>query len=65
VARVVVDTDYQMVCWCKRHLLSGSCNVSGMLRPLVWTPPTELLPLGVVVADAAFDSEHNHRHIMR
>jgi hypothetical protein len=53
------------VYWRKRPLLSGSCNISGMLRPLVWTPPTELLPLGVVVADAAFDSQHKYRHVVR
>ena len=28
-----------------------------------WTLPTRLLRQGVVLADAEFDSEHNHRHV--
>ena len=57
---VVVDTDRQMVL--AQEACSGPYNGSAMLRPLV-DAAHELTPLGVVLADAEFDSEHNHRHV--
>jgi len=57
---VVVDTDRQMVL--AQEACSGPYNGSAMLRPLV-DAAHEVTPLGVVVADAEFDSEHNHRHV--
>jgi hypothetical protein len=47
-----------------RGLLSGPYNGSAMLRPLTDTAK-ETGPLGVVLADAEFDSEHNHRHVRK
>lgn len=41
---------------------SGPYNGSAMLRPLT-EAAQGVAPLGVVVADAEFDSEHNHRHV--
>ncbi len=41
---------------------SGPYNGSAMLRPLV-DAAHAVTPLGVVLADAEFDSEHNHRHV--
>lgn len=57
---VVVDTDHQMVL--AQEACSGPYNGSAMLRPLV-DAAHEVTPLGVVLADAEFDSEHNHRHV--
>lgn len=57
---VVVDTDRQMVL--AQEACSGPYNGSAMLRPLV-DAAHQVTPLGVVLADAEFDSEHNHRHI--
>lgn len=57
---VVVDTDRQMVL--AQEACSGPYNGSAMLRPLV-DAAHEVTPLGVVLADAEFDSEHNHRHV--
>jgi hypothetical protein len=45
-----------------RSFTSGHYNGSAMLRPLV-DAAHAVTPLGVVVADAEFDSEHNHRHV--
>ncbi|MDQ3929468.1 MAG: transposase [Chloroflexota bacterium] len=45
-----------------RSLLWSLFNGSAMLRPLV-DAAHEVTPLGVVLADAEFDSEHNHRHV--
>lgn len=57
---VVLDTDRQMVL--AQEACSGPYNGSAMLRPLV-DAAHEVTPLGVVLADAEFDSEHNHRHV--
>jgi hypothetical protein len=57
---VVVDTDRQMVL--SQEACSGPYNGSAMLRPLV-DAAHEVTPLSVVLADAEFDSEHNHRHV--
>src|SRR3712207_6568056 len=58
---VVVDTDHQMVL--AQEARSGPYNCSAMLRPLV-DAAHQITPLcGVVLADAEFDSEHNHRHV--
>lgn len=57
---VVVDTDRQMVL--AQEACSGPYNGSAMLRPLV-DAAHAVTPLGVVLADAEFDSEHNHRHV--
>jgi hypothetical protein len=59
---VVVDTDRQMVL--TQEACSGPYNGSAMLRPLV-DAAHEVTPLGVVLADAEFDSEHNHRHVRK
>jgi len=57
---VVVDTDRQMVL--AQEACSGPYNGSAMLRPLV--DATHLVtPIGMVLADAEFDSEQNHRHV--
>jgi Transposase DDE domain/Transposase domain (DUF772) len=57
---VVVDTDRQILL--AQEACSGPYNGSAMLRPLTDTA-REAVPLGVVLADAEFDSEHNHRHV--
>jgi hypothetical protein len=57
---VVLDTDRQMVL--AQEACCGPYNGSAMLRPLVDTAH-EASPLGVVLTDAEFDSEHNHRHV--
>ena len=57
---VVVDTDHRMVL--AQEACSGPYNGSAMLRPLV-DAAHQITPLGVVLADAEFDSEHNHRHV--
>ena len=57
---VVVDTDRQIVL--AQEACSGPYNGSAMLRPLV-DAAHEVTPLGAVLADAEFDSEHNHRHV--
>ena len=57
---VVVDTDRQVLL--AQQACSGPYNGSAMLRPLTDTAQ-ETVPLGVVLADAEFDSEHNHRHV--
>jgi IS5 family transposase len=57
---VVVDTDHQVVL--AQEACSGPYNGSAMLRPLV-DAAHEVTPLGLVLADAEFDSEQNHRHV--
>jgi hypothetical protein len=57
---VVVDTDRQMVL--AQEARSGPYNGSAMLRPLV-DAAHQVTPLGEVLADAEFDSEHNHHHV--
>ena len=57
---IVVDTDRQIVL--AQQACSGPYNGSAMLRPLV-DAAHEVTALGVVLADAEFDSEHNHRHV--
>ena len=57
---IVVDTDRQMVL--AQEACSGPYDGSAMLRPLV-DAAHAVTPLGVVLADAEFDSEHNHRHV--
>jgi hypothetical protein len=57
-----VDTDRQLVL--AQDACSGPYNGSAMLRPLVLVDAAhEVTPLGVVLADSEFDSEHNHRHV--
>lgn len=59
---VVVDTDHQVVL-AQEAACSGPYNGSAMLlRPLV-DAAHEVTPLGLVLADAEFDSEQNHRHV--
>jgi hypothetical protein len=57
---VVVDTDRQVLL--AQEACSGPYNGSAMLRPLV-DGAHEVTPLGLVLADAEFDSEQNHRHV--
>jgi hypothetical protein len=57
---IVVDTDRQMVL--AQEACSGPYNGSAMLRSLV-DAAHEVTPLGLVLADAEFDSEQNHRHV--
>jgi Transposase DDE domain/Transposase domain (DUF772) len=57
---VVVDTARQVVL--AQEACSGPYNGSAMLRPLS-EAAQEVAPLGVVLADAEFDSEQNHRHV--
>ena len=57
---IVVDTRRQIVL--AQEACSGPYNGSAMLRPLVDTAH-EVAPLGMVLADAEFDSERNHRHV--
>jgi hypothetical protein len=57
---VVVDTRRQVLL--AQTACSGPYNGSAMLRPLV-DAAHEVTALGVVLADAEFDSEHNHRHV--
>ena len=58
---IVVDTKRQIVL--AQEACSGPYNGSALLRPLVEDAAHEVTPLGVVVADAEFDSEQNHRHV--
>jgi hypothetical protein len=53
----LVDTERQIVL--AQEACSGPYNGSAMLRPLV-DAAHEVVPLGVVLADAEFDSERNH-----
>jgi Transposase DDE domain/Transposase domain (DUF772) len=57
---VVVDTERQVVL--AQEACSGPYNGSAMLRPLV-DAAHEVTPLGLVLADAEFDSEQNHCHV--
>jgi IS5 family transposase len=57
---VVLDTDRQILL--AQEACSGPYDGSALLRPLTDTAQ-EAVPLGVVLADAEFDSEHNHRHV--
>lgn len=57
---VVVDTDRQVVL--AQEACSGPYNGSAMLRPLV-EAAHEVTPLSLVLADAEFDSEQNHRFV--
>ena len=56
----VVDTDRQVLL--AQEACSGPYNGSAMLRPLV-DVAHEVTPLGLVLTDAEFDSEQNHRHV--
>jgi hypothetical protein len=56
----VVDTKRRVVL--AQEACSGPYNGSAMLRPLV-DAAQEVTPLGMVLADAEFDSEQNHRHV--
>jgi hypothetical protein len=58
---VVVDTDRQVLL--AQEACSGPYNGCAMLRPLVDAAHDEVTPLGLVLADAEFDSEQNHRHV--
>ncbi len=57
---VLVDTQSQLVL--AQEACSGPYNGSAMLRPLVDSAHA-VTPLGLVLADAEFDSEQNHRHV--
>ena len=57
---VVVDTKRRIVL--AQEACSGPYNGSAMLRPLV-DAAHAVTPLSVVLADAEFDSERNHRHV--
>ena len=57
---VLVDTQSQLVL--AQEACSGPYNGSAMLRPLVDSAHA-ITPLGLVLADAEFDSEQNHRHV--
>lgn len=57
---VVVDTKRQILL--AQEACSGPYNGSAMLRPLT-EAAQEAAPLGVVLADAEFDSEQNHHHV--
>jgi len=58
---VVVDTDRQVLV--AQEACSRPYNGSAMLRPLGDAAHEEVTPLGLVLADAEFDSEQNHRHV--
>jgi hypothetical protein len=58
---IVVDTKRQVLL--AQEACSGPYNGSAMLRPLTEAAQEEVAPLGVVLADAEFDSEQNHRHV--
>jgi hypothetical protein len=60
---IVVDTKHQIVL-AQEEACSGPYNGSAMLRSLI-DAAHEVTPLGVVLADAEFDSEQNHRHHVR
>lgn len=57
---VAVDVFRQVVLAQSSHW--GPSNDSATLRPLV-ASAAQLTPIGLVVADAEFDSERNHRYI--
>lgn len=57
---VVVDLDRQLVLAQRAH--SGPTNDGATLRPLLDTAH-RVSPIGLVLADAEFDSELNHTHI--
>ena len=57
---IVVDTKRQIVL--AHEACSGPYNGSAMLRPLA-DAAHRVTPLGVVLADAEFDSEQNHRYV--
>jgi hypothetical protein len=57
---VLVDSDCRMML--AQEAGSGPYSGSAMLRPLV-DDAHEATPLGLVLADAEFDSENNHRHL--
>jgi Transposase DDE domain/Transposase domain (DUF772) len=57
---VVVDLDRQLILAQRAH--SGPTNDGATLRPLLDTAH-RLSPIGLVLADAEFDSELNHTHI--
>src|SRR3712207_5928116 len=57
---IVDDTKRQVLL--AQEACSGPYNGSAMLRPLT-EAARKVAPLGVVLADAEFDSEYNHRHV--
>jgi IS5 family transposase len=57
---ILIDTQRQLVL--DQEACSGPYNGSAMLRPLVDSAHA-VTPLGLVLADAEFDSEQNHRHV--
>jgi IS5 family transposase len=57
---ILIDTQRQLVL--AQEACSGPYNGSAMLRPLVDSAHA-VTPLGLVLADAEFDSEQNHRHV--
>ncbi len=61
---VVVDTKRARFCWRARGVL-GSLLVMAQRCSTPADPEAarKVAPLGVVLADAEFDSEHNHRHV--
>lgn len=57
---ILIDTRPQLVL--AQEACSGPYNGSAMLRPLVDSAHA-VTPLGLVLADAEFDSEQNHCHV--
>jgi hypothetical protein len=57
---VVVDLDHRLIL--AQTARRGPTNDCATLRPLV-SAAHERVPIGVVLADAEFDSERNHQHI--
>jgi hypothetical protein len=57
---IVVDTKRQI--GLAQEACSGPYDGSALVRPLV-EAAHEATPLGVVLADAEFDSEQNHHHV--
>lgn len=58
---LAVDTDLRVILAQKAH--PGPTNDCATLRPLLDQVAQARHPIGLVVADAEFDSERNHRHI--
>jgi hypothetical protein len=57
---IVVDIDHHVIL--AQTARRGPTNDCAILRPLVSTAHTRV-PIGVVLADAEFDSERNHQHV--
>lgn len=57
---IVVDIDHRVIL--AQTARRGPTNDCAILRPLVSTAHARV-PIGVVLADAEFDSERNHQHV--